>query len=64
MIIINVITNNIKWKNFLKNPNIYIEKKIKELNKKNKTFKNKKIFCTLLLSGNNQIKKLNKTKLT
>ena len=60
MIIINVITNNIKWKNFLKNPNIYIEKKIKELNKKNKTFKNKKIFCTLLLSGNNQIKKLNK----
>ena len=60
MIIINVITNNIKWKNFLKNPNIYIEKKIKELNKKNKIFKNKKIFCTLLLSGNNQIKKLNK----
>ena len=44
MIIINVITNNIKWKNFLKNPNIYIEKKIKELNKKNKTFKNKKFF--------------------
>ena len=57
---INVILNNIKWKNYLKKPNIYIENKIKNINKKKKLHKKKKIICTLLLSGNNEIKKLNK----
>ena len=60
MIKINVVTNNISWQSYIKNPNSFIEKKIKNLNKKNKVYKKKNIFCTLLLSGNNEIKKLNK----
>ena len=60
MIKINVISNNPKWKNYINNPNTYIEKKIKDLNRKNKTYKKKRIFCTLLLSNNIEIKKLNK----
>jgi|TARA_B110000211_G_scaffold210514_1_gene248637 probable rRNA maturation factor len=60
MIKINVVTNNISWQSYIKNPNSFIEKKIKNLNKKNKDYKKKNIFCTLLLSGNNEIKKLNK----
>ena len=60
MIKINVITNNISWQSYIKNPNSFIEKKIKNFNKKYKDYKKKNIFCTLLLSGNNEIKKLNK----
>ena len=57
---INVILNNIKWKYYLKRPNNYIENKIKSINKKKKFHKKKTIFCTLLLSGNDEIKRLNK----
>lgn len=57
---INVVLNNVKWKHYLKRPNNYIENKIKNINKKKKLYKKKKFFCTLLLSGNNEIKKLNK----
>ena len=60
MIKVNVISNNIAWRKFLKEPNLYIEKKIKRLNKKSKIHKKKKIFCTLLLSDNKKIKHLNK----
>ena len=60
MIKINVISNNPKWKNYINNPNTYIERKIKDFNQKNKTYKKKRIFCTLLLSNNIEIKKLNK----
>ena len=60
MIKINVITRNVKWFNFIKNPNSYIERKINKLNLKNKDFKKKTFFCTLLLSGNQEIIKLNK----
>jgi probable rRNA maturation factor len=60
MIKINVINNNVKWLNFIKNPNNYIDKKIKRLNFKDKKFKKKTIFCTLLLSGDDEIKNLNK----
>ena len=63
MIKINVISNNPKWKNYINNPNTYIERKIKDLNRKNKTYKKKRIFCTLLLSNNIEIKKLNKNSL-
>jgi probable rRNA maturation factor len=59
MIKINVITNNINWFRYIKNPNIYIDKKIKLLNSNEKKFIKNKIFCTLLLSGNKEIKKLN-----
>jgi probable rRNA maturation factor len=60
MIKINVITNNVSWFHFIKNPNQYIDRKVKKLNQKKKKFKKKIIYCTLLLSGNQEIKKLNK----
>ena len=60
MIKINVITNNIKWFGYIKNPNSYIDRKLIKLNSKTKTFKKKSIFCTLLLSNNEEIKFLNK----
>jgi probable rRNA maturation factor len=60
MIKINVITSNKNWFLFIKNPNNYIERKIKKLNYKNKKNKKNIIFCTLLLSNNSEIQKLNK----
>ena len=60
MIKINVVTNNVSWFRYIKSPNIYINRKIKKLNIKNKNFKKNIIFCTLLLSNNKEIKNLNK----
>ena len=60
MIKINVITNYSKWFNYIKDPNDYIDKKINNLNLGEKKFTKKILYCTLLLSGKNEIKKLNK----
>ena len=60
MIKINVILNNISWKKYLKNPNSFIDNKIKLLNKKSKIFKKNILICSLLLSNSKEIKKLNK----
>ena len=60
MIKINVITNNINWSKYFKKPNYYLKKKLKRLNSKLKEFKKNQIYCTLLLSGNKEIKFLNK----
>ncbi len=60
MIKINVITKNTNWTRYIKNPSNYIDKKIIKLNLKDKDFKKKTLFCTLLLSGNKEIKYLNK----
>ena len=60
MIKVNVILNNIIWKKYLKNPYSFIDKKIELLNKKNKLYKKNTLICTLLLSGPEEIKKLNK----
>jgi len=60
MIKINVITNNNNWFNYLKKPNDYVYRKVVKLNLKEKKFKKNKIFCTLLLSGNKEIKNLNR----
>jgi probable rRNA maturation factor len=59
MIKINVITNNASWFRFIKNPINYIEKKIKKISKSDRKFSKKKIYCTLLLSDNKEIKYLN-----
>jgi len=59
MIKINVITRNVNWFRFIKNPVSYIDRKIKKINTKNKNFKKNTIFCTLLLSNNKGIKSLN-----
>ncbi len=60
MIKINTISNHVAWYRYIKNPSKFIDAKIKNLNKRFKKYKKKKIFCTLLLSGNYEIKKLNK----
>ncbi len=60
MIKINVITNNVRWKKNIKNPSVYIDRKLQKLNLKNKKFSNKIIHCSLLLSGDKEIKLLNK----
>ena len=60
MIKINVINNNVSWTRIIKNPINYIDKKVKKLNFKNKKFKKNVIFCSLLLSGSDEIKNLNK----
>ncbi|MDC1158330.1 rRNA maturation RNase YbeY [Pelagibacteraceae bacterium] len=60
MIKINVITKNKKWLCYINNPSSYIDKKIRKLNLKNKKYKKNIFHCTILLSGNLEIKKLNK----
>ena len=60
MIKINVITSNDNWRTFIKRPNYYLDKKINKLNLQDDKFKKKHIFCTLLLSGEKEIKYLNK----
>ena len=60
MIKINVSINNIKWFDYIKNPSSYLDRKLYKLNLKNKIFKKKNIFCTLLLSNSKEIKLLNK----
>ena len=60
MIKINVITNNSNWLDYIKKPNNYLDQKINKINLKERKFKKKNIFCTLLLSGNKEIKSLNR----
>tara|TARA_S200000501_G_scaffold260486_1_gene244476 strand:+ start:219 stop:686 length:468 start_codon:yes stop_codon:yes gene_type:complete len=60
MIKFNVITNNIKWFRYIKKPNDYLDRKLNKLKSKDKIFKKKRIFCTLLLSDDKEIKHLNK----
>lgn len=60
MIKINVVTADLNWQRYIKNPSSFINNKIKFFNKKNKNFKKNIIICTLLLAGNKEIKKLNK----
>ena len=60
MIKFNVISNNPKWKKYLKNPDLYIKKQNIKLNKKQKNYRSKLFTCTLLLSESKEIKALNK----
>ena len=59
MIIANVITKNLSWHRYIRNPNSYIDRKIKKINNKNKKLK-KSVYFTLLLSNEKEIKNLNK----
>ena len=60
MIKINTILNNKDWYRHIKDPSRFIQNKTQNINKNFKKYKNLKIFCTLLLSGDKEIKKLNK----
>ena len=57
---INVVIKNSAWNSYIKNPSYFINKKLTNINRKDKKNKNKKLSFTLLLSGNSEIKKLNK----
>ena len=59
MIKADVLITNIGWKKFIRVPNLYINKKLKKINKKTKIFKNNDCNFTLLLSGDSEVKKLN-----
>jgi hypothetical protein len=52
MIKADVLTNNKDWKIYIRNPNIYIKKKLSKVEKKINLFKQNKLNFTLLLSGN------------
>ena len=59
MIKANVILHSTVWKKYLKNPNSFIDKKVKLLNKKSKLYKKNIFIFSLLLSRSKEIKKLN-----
>ena len=58
MIKANVILDHYKWKNKIKNPSYYFEKKLKKLNKI-KSLKKKKQEFSVLLTNNKKMKILN-----
>ena len=60
MIKINVITNNSNWFRYIKYPNNYLNRRIKKINFKEKELKKNKKYFSLLLSGDKEIKYLNK----
>ena len=60
MIKVNVIPNNIRWKKYLKNPQNYLDKKIKLINKKNILYKKKLLTFSIMLSDSKEIKRLKK----
>ncbi len=59
MIKINLIVNNNNWLRFIKIPSNYIKKKVDKISRSEKKFSKKKIYLTLLLSDNQEIKYLN-----
>ncbi len=59
MIKINVITSNVNWLKYIKNPKKYFDQKIKKLNLKNDKYIKTDFFLTILLSGSKEIKSLN-----
>lgn len=60
MIEVSVLVSNKSWKKYLKNPELYLKRRVTKLNKNISLFKKNKIFFSILLSGNERIKKLNK----
>ena len=60
MIKVNVLIENKAWRKHIRNPNSYLNSKLKKVEKKISIFKKNKLNFTLLLSGDSEIKKLNK----
>ena len=60
MIKADVLITNKNWSKYIEIPGLYINKKLKRINKKLNIFKNNNFQFTILLSGNNEVKKLNK----
>jgi probable rRNA maturation factor len=59
MIKADVLTSNKIWKKYIKFPELYINKKLRKIDKKTNIFKKNSFNFTLLLSGNMEVKKLN-----
>lgn len=59
MIKADVLTANKNWKKYIRTPNIYINKRLKKIERKNNIFKKNNFNFTLLLSGDIEVKKLN-----
>ena len=60
MIKINLISKNKSLESYIKNPSYFFKNQTKKFNKKFKKYYKRKFFCTLLLSGDKEIKILNK----
>jgi probable rRNA maturation factor len=60
MIKVDVLVSNKAWKNHISNSNIYLKKKLKKAEGKIDFLKKNKFIFSLLLSGDKEIKKLNK----
>ena len=59
MIKADVLIVNKNWKRHIKIPSFYINKKLKKINKKLSIFKKNNFKFTILLAGDNEVKKLN-----
>ena len=59
MIKADVLITNQDWKNKIRATHLYINKKLKKIDKKTNLFKKNKCNFTLLLSGDSEVKKLN-----
>ena len=59
MIKADVLITNKDWKKYIREPSVYINSKLKRINKKTNLFKINKFNFSLLLAGNTAVKKLN-----
>jgi probable rRNA maturation factor len=59
MIKADVLITNKDWKKFISIPNLYINKKLRNIDKKTNIFKKNNCSFTILLSGDTEVKKLN-----
>ena len=59
MIKADVLIANRDWKKFIRTPNLYINKKLRNIDKKTNIFKKNDCSFTILLSGDTEVKKLN-----
>jgi len=60
MIKADVFIANKNWNKYIKVPNFYINKKLRKIDKRLTIFKKNNFKFTILLSGDNEVKKLNK----
>ena len=60
MIKVDILIKKMAWMKHINNPEKYLKKKLKKAEKKISILKKNKLNFTLLLSGDNEIKKLNK----
>jgi probable rRNA maturation factor len=60
MIKVDVLISNKTWKEYISKPDVYLRSKLKKAQKKISILKNNNLNFTLLLSGTDEIKKLNK----